>query len=260
MTRQWLSLSLNGSFSVAKSRISRWVYFMGFCGVMGWPLDAAASSLEAPKTLPAQSLGTVAKPRLLGDFSAAAWQEWQNVTNFPWEPKNVYLREDSPEGPRVQVNSHGAASMLLRHVNLNVQHEPVVSWRWRIAGPIPGADETLRDRDDCAARVYFLWNLRSRADIFKTTGIGYVWGQGRRVGEMGPSPYTGQIGVFTLRSGRKGAGAWQSEQRDLVADYRAFFKKEPPGPVTAIAVLTDTDQVRQPATAWYGQIFVRARP
>jgi hypothetical protein len=124
---------------------------------------------------------------------------------------------------------------------------------------MPGANETLRERDDCAARVYFLWNLRSRADFYKTTGIGYVWGQGRRVGEMGPSPYTGQIGVITLRSGKNGAGQWQFEQRDLEADYRAFFKTEPPGPVTAIAVLTDTDQTQQRATAWYGQIFVRAR-
>jgi hypothetical protein len=229
-------------------------------GLFTLALPAAwASSLKAPERIPADTVGSSATPRLLGDFSLAAWSGWENVANFPWEPKNRFTREETREGPVVRADSHGSASMWLRQVTFDVRQEPIVSWRWRIAGPLSGANETLRERDDCAARVYFLWNLRSRADFYKTTGIGYVWGQGRRVGEVGASPYTGQIGVITLRSGKTGAGEWQHEQRDLEADYRAFFNTDPPGPVTAIAVLTDTDQTQQQATAWYGQIFVRGR-
>lgn len=265
MTRQWLSLS---ACPETHARGSQSRQFLSCVGSSGWLVIALlallgpaawASALQTPESAPAGSYGTAASPRVLGDFSATAWNSWENVANFPWEPKNRYTREDSPQGPVVRVDSQGAASMWLRHVNFDVRREPIVSWRWRIAAPVVGANETLRERDDCAARVYFLWNLRSRADFYKTTGIGYVWGQGRRVGEVGASPYTGQIGVFTLRSGKAGAGEWQLEQRDLEADYRAFFKTEPPGPVTAVAVLTDTDQTQQRATAWYGQIFVRAR-
>lgn len=261
MTRQWLSLSdtveacaptFHARPGFARAVLSACLW------LSAWPV-AWASSLKAPEDFPIGGVGTSTAPRVLGDFSAAAWSSWENVANFPWEPKNRYTREDTPEGPVVRVDSHGAASMWLRQVTLDVPREPIVLWRWRIARPLTGANETLRERDDCAARVYFLWNLRSRADFYKATGLGYVWGQGRRVGEVGPSPYTGQIGVITLRSGKNGAGQWQFEQRDLEADYREFFKTEPPGPVTAVAVLTDTDQTQQRATAWYGQIFVRAR-
>jgi hypothetical protein len=268
MTRQWLS-SLQGAGTLLAVEARRRLAGLSaarLCPALGgmalWGALAPAvlaSSLPAARGLPGERLGTVDAPRLLGDMSAAAWASWENTTHFPWEPRNVYTRLDTPHGPVVRVDSQAAASMLLRHVTLDVAKEPVVTWRWRIAAPLRGADEADRSRDDCAARVYFMWGLRTRADLLSATGLGYVWGHTRREGEMAPSPFTGQVGVFTLRSGERGAGAWQTERRDLEADYRAFFKKAPPGPVTAVVLLTDTDQTRATATAWYGPVRASAR-
>jgi hypothetical protein len=268
MTRQWLSaLRVTGVLQAAgaSSRLAGWLAARlrpALWGLGAWGAVATtvhASSLPAAGGLPAGRAGTADAPRLLGDLSAAAWAGWENTTHFPWDPVNVYTRLDTPHGPVVRVDSRAAASMLLRRVTLDVAREPVVSWRWRIAAPMPGADEADRSRDDCAARVYFLWGLRSRADLLSTTGVGYVWGRTRRVGAVTPSPLTGQIGVFTLRSGEQGVGAWQTERRDLDADYRTFFKKPPPGPVTAVVLLTDTDQTKGTATAWYGPVWASAR-
>jgi len=61
-----------------------------------------------------------------------------------------------------------------------------------------------------------------------------------------------------LRSGDAGAGVWYPERRNLEADYRAFFHRNPTGLVTAVALLTDTDQTKASATAWYGPITARA--
>lgn len=270
MTRQWLStLRGNGAWPEAGAwrrvggRLRRGVPALLGLAVTGWAWGGApradASSLPAANGVPGARTGSIAVPRLLGDLSAAAWAGWENTTHFPWDPKNVYTRLDTAEGPVVRVDSHGAASMLLRRVTLDPGREPLVTWRWRIAAPMVGADETDRDKDDCAARVYFLWGLRSRADLLSTTGVGYVWGRTRPVGAVTASPFTGQIGVFTLRSGELGVGRWQTERRDLDADYRAFFKRPPPGPVTAVVLLTDTDQTKGRATAWYGPVEASAR-
>ncbi|MEB3196443.1 MAG: DUF3047 domain-containing protein [Candidatus Sericytochromatia bacterium] len=270
MTRQWLSVSLGrGAFLTWASREARRASEAWFApGVLGtglallaWGQAAGswASSLPGPSRLPGERAATAQLPRLLGDFSAAAWASWENTTHLPWDPKNRYTRLDTAEGPVVRVDSQGAASMLLKQITHDAQREPIVSWRWRIAAPLVGGDETSKERDDCAARVYFLWGLRTRADLFTATGVGYVWGQGRRAGQIGPSPYTGQIGVITLRSGSQGAGEWQTERRDLEADYRACHKRPPPGPVTAIAILTDTDQTKVAATAWYSAIYAAPR-
>ncbi|MEB3197520.1 MAG: DUF3047 domain-containing protein [Candidatus Sericytochromatia bacterium] len=198
--------------------------------------------------------------RLVGDFSAAGWRSWENVTYFPWSPKNDYRRLDTPDGPLIHVVSQDAASMLVRRVEIDLTKEPIATWRWRIAAPIAGGDERKRETDDCAARVYFVWGLKDRKDIFSAKGLAYVWGQTRRVGDIGGSPFTDQIAVMALRSGSAGAGAWQTERRDLEADYRAYFKAPPPGPITAIALLTDTDHTASQASAWYAPIRVLARP
>ena len=126
------------------------------------------------------------------------------------------------------------------------------------SGPVAGANELANDTDDAPARVYFVWGLRDRGDLFKSEALGYIWGQARKPGAMGASPFSAKIGIVCLRAGRAGAGTWQTERRDLAADYRAYFHREP-GPVTAIALLTDTDQTDGAATSLYGPVYAEAR-
>ena len=46
---------------------------------------------------------------------------------------------------------------------------------------------------------------------------------------------------------------WRDHRRDLVADFRRAFGEDP-GPLQAIAVMTDTDNTGSQAEAWYGPI------
>ncbi len=196
---------------------------------------------------------------LVGDFSAAAWPSWENVTYFPWSPKVTYRRERGPDGEALaKAISHDAGSMFMRRVAFDLAKTPIVRWRWRVPGPIAGANERVKATDDAAARVYFVWGLRDKGDLFKAEALGYIWGRTRRPGEIGASPFSERIGIICLRAGRSGAGTWQAERRDLAADYRTYFKRAPAGPVTAIAILTDTDDTNGAATASYGPIFAEA--
>lgn len=198
--------------------------------------------------------------RLIGDFSAVAWPSWENVTYFPWSPKVTYRPERGPDGEALaKAISRDAGSMFLRRVAFDPRTTPIVRWRWRVPGPVPGANERVRSTDDAAARIYFVWGLRDKGDLFKAEALGYIWGRTRHPGEIGASPFSDHIGIVCLRAGRNGAGAWQEERRDLEADHRAYFKRAPSGPVTAIAILTDTDDTNGAATATYGPIFVEPR-
>jgi hypothetical protein len=200
-------------------------------------------------------------PKLLvGDFSASVWDSWQNTTYFPWSPKNDYQRERGPDGSQIaHVISDRAGSMFVRAVHADLNKLPIARWRWRVPGPIAGADERQNATDDAAARVYFAWGVEGKADLTHAEALGYIWGQTRRVGESGASPFSPRIGIYCLRSGRTGAGSWQDERRDILADYRAYFKHAPTGPLTAIAILTDTDNTKGHAEAWYGPITLESR-
>lgn len=220
---------------------------------------APGGPTPAPRFSAPPSPGAQISRRLVGDFSSAAWPSWDNVTYFPWSRKNAYTRQGTPDGDIVKVVSNDAASMFVRLVTIDWRKEPMARWYWKIQAPLTAADERQKSLDDCAARVYFVWGLKSRKDIFSAHGLVYTWGQTRRVGEVAASPFTDQIGVVTLRAGRAGAGSWQMEERDLEQDYQRFFKRAPQGVITAIALLTDTDHTDEQATAWYGPIAVGPR-
>jgi len=48
---------------------------------------------------------------------------------------------------------------------------------------------------------------------------------------------------------------WRQEERNIYEDYRKYFGEEPPK-VGAIAIMTDTDNTGEKATAWIGPLFV----
>lgn len=253
----------------ARSTILAAALLLGGCLPPGTAAADPGSAADPPGHEPEQTALVPAAPApgaptgglslRVGDFSAAAWPGWENVTYFPWSPKVDYRRERGPDGEDLaRAISRDAGSMFMRRVSFDLARTPIVRWRWRVPGPIAGANERVKETDDAAARVYFVWGLRDKGDLFRAEALGYIWGRTRRAGEIGRSPFSERIGIVCLRAGRAGAGAWQEERRDLAADYRAYFKRAPAAPVTAVAILTDTDDTNGAATATYGPIYAEA--
>jgi Protein of unknown function (DUF3047) len=59
--------------------------------------------------------------------------------------------------------------------------------------------------------------------------------------------------MIVVESGKQNVGQWINEERNLLKDYRAAFGKDPP-PIVSVAIMTDTDNTRESAAAWYGDI------
>jgi hypothetical protein len=72
------------------------------------------------------------------------------------------------------------------------------------------------------------------------------------------STYTSNDMIIAVESGPGEAGRWLSVRRNIVEDYRRAFG-EPPPDVSAIAIMTDTDNTGESALAWYGDIFASRR-
>ena len=60
--------------------------------------------------------------------------------------------------------------------------------------------------------------------------------------------------MIAVRAGPDGLQQWLSEKRDVKADYRRLFGTEP-GEISAVALMTDTDNTGLQAEAWYGDIW-----
>ncbi len=68
-----------------------------------------------------------------------------------------------------------------------------------------------------------------------------------------PSPYTSNSIDVAVESGDDEVGSWVTEEQNIYEDYRKFFGEEPPA-LGAMAMMTDTDDSQDEATAFYGDI------
>jgi hypothetical protein len=65
--------------------------------------------------------------------------------------------------------------------------------------------------------------------------------------------------MIVVASGTRGLGQWVTVRRDLLEDYRRAFGEDP-WDVVAIGVMTDSDNTRGSARAYYGDIILYEAP
>ena len=160
-------------------------------------------------------------------------------------------------GRRVlHARSSASASGLYRTVRVNLAETPYLHWSWRIGRPLEIDDERQKQGDDFPARVYVVFQ---RGPLFwRTRAINYVWSNHQPAGAEWPNPFTGNARMIAVRSGAAGVGQWVRESRNVQDDYRQVFG-EKPGDVSAVAVMSDSDNSGLATEAWFGDIWFAAK-
>jgi hypothetical protein len=176
----------------------------------------------------------------------------------------------------VKAEAERSASGLISRFDqrtVDLKEFPVLRWRWKIAGLVKGADIGAKSGDDYPARVYVTFRYdpeRAGAGMRLQYGmaralhgeypphaaLNYVWDGKAPAGTMVPNAYTARAMMVVVESGALRVGQWVEVERNVYEDYKRAFHEEPP-PVSGIALMTDTDQTGESATAWYGDISLR---
>ncbi|MCY3670744.1 MAG: DUF3047 domain-containing protein [Alphaproteobacteria bacterium] len=193
-----------------------------------------------------------AEPLVLGRFSAGDLHGWQ-VRDFEGETRYRIAKAD---GTRVlEADSAAGASSLYLEREIDLAARPVLEWRWRVEAPLSVPDERVKAGDDFAARVYVV--APGEGLFALPIAISYVWAGSAPVGADWPNPFTSRVRMVAVESGTAHAGQWRSYRRNLREDFRRLFGREV-DELEGVAVMTDADNSRQRARAWYGDILLRA--
>jgi hypothetical protein len=216
----------------------------------------------------------------IGKFSAATPGDalpprWESITFSQVERHTVYRVAQEDGATVIRAEAHASASGLVCRVEIDLREYPILAWRWKVAGVVANADARRKDGDDYAARVYVIFKFDpARASVLDRAkyglaalaygeqpphaGINYIWDNRLPPGTLLPNAYTDRVRMLVLRSGSGEAGRWVAEARDVYADYKRAFNEEPPL-VSGVAIMTDADNTRSAATAWYGDIVFKRR-
>ena len=202
---------------------------------------------------------------------AAPW----NHQVFPGKPPSQfeYTRLDGRDA--ISVHADASASMLRKTLRVEPEALGQVRFSWKVPALIEEADLALRDKDDAPVRIVLAFEGdRSRFSArdaamselaHALTGepmpyatLMYVWCNKRAPGTVIRNPRTDRIRKIVVESGPGRLNRWLEYERDIRADYEKAFG-EKPGALVGIAIMTDSDNTRSRATAWYGPVRLAAR-
>jgi len=188
------------------------------------------------------------KSVIIGHFSSGSLEGWKEK-NFKNETQ--YQIIESSSGKILEAKSRASGSGLFRELQVDLREMPCLAWTWKVQNILYGLNETTKDGDDYSARVYVIFS--DGPFFWNTYAINYVWSSGQDIGSAWPNAFTNRTINVSVNSGPERVGHWVNHVRDIRKDYKRFFGKMI-DVVDAIAIMTDTDNSGQSATAYYGDI------
>lgn len=191
---------------------------------------------------------------VIADFSRGLGPEWREKS---FVGNTLYEVVRLADGRAVlQATSRASASGLVLERKLDLKRYPILAWSWKIDHVLAKGDARTKAGDDYAARIYIVF---PGTFFWQTKVVNYIWANRLPKGEMIKNPYTGNVVMIAVESGDERAGEWLTERRHVLDDFRRAFGREPRA-AKAIAIMTDTDNTKESATAWYGAIRLLPAP
>ncbi|HUA53618.1 MAG TPA: DUF3047 domain-containing protein [Candidatus Sulfotelmatobacter sp.] len=150
--------------------------------------------------------------------------------------------------PALRLETHASASMLFRHVDIELAEYPTLTWRWFIERPIDSPlDERTREGDDHPARLF----LRFRTAAGATRNMEIVWGNRLHRGDY---KVIGGFTHYVADGGNENIGRWQRETVDLAAIYRTIWSDAAPARLQEIALFCDSDETKSSTVAYFADV------
>lgn len=205
-----------------------------------------------------------------GETLPQGWRPW--ILSAFKRPTSYRLV--SREGKTVvRAEAQSSASGLIHPLALDPGTWPLLQWRWKVDALIVKADNSQKHLEDAPARlvVSFDGDMEKLTpqdrmlldNVRLLTGqqmpyatLMYIWGNRAPRETVIPNKHTSRVRMIVVESGRDKLGNWQDVTRNVVDDYRRAFG-EAPGRISAVGIMTDTDNTGGKVHAYYGDILFR---
>jgi len=209
-------------------------------------------------------------------FSSVSFGQTVNIAQFSnetldkWQTKSFvghtqYAITQLDNQAVLHASSKQSASGLAKEIKIDLKQTPFLNWSWRIDNLLPAMDETTKAGDDYAARLYIVKS--GGFFIWETKALNYVWSSNQDKGSVWDNAYAGSNArMLALRSADDGTGKWVSEKRNVYEDMIALYGDKGSDEanekayryIDAVAIMSDTDDSKTQASAYYGDIYFTA--
>lgn len=194
------------------------------------------------------------EPLRIGAFSTGDLNNWEPKS---FHQQTVYnLVTDDSQQQVLKAVSKDSASGLVKKQRIDLTKTPFITWRWKVSNTISNIQERTKAGDDYAARLYVV--LDGGLLFWQTKSINYVWASNLPKQTVWSNAYAGDaVQMLALRGKADPLNTWITEKRNVREDFKRYLGLDVLF-IDAVALMTDTDNSHQTATAFYGDITFSA--
>ena len=169
--------------------------------------------------------------------------------------KTIYSLESNERGNFLKAVANNAASGLGKEVKIDLNKTPFINITWKVEKDLPGIKENTKKGHDFAARVFVI--KKTGATPLSNRAINYVFSSNQEVGFNSPSPYTKKSIDNVLASSKENLNKWITVKANVKEDFMKFHDLDV-NELDGLAIMSDTDNSKMEATAYYQNIYFSA--
>ncbi|MEE4135832.1 MAG: DUF3047 domain-containing protein [Desulforhopalus sp.] len=198
--------------------------------------------------------------------------DFEHLDNWqPYSFKNItrqtlYQIAKQDDSEVLIATTDASASALISTVRFSVEEYPILRWRWKVDNLFASGNYRQKSGDDYPLRVYVIFQYHPELADFGTkvkyqlaktlygqypphSSINYIWANRAEEQETVANPFTERAMMIPLQYGGENVGRWVEEEVNVYQDYLKAFG-EPPPPVASLAIMSDSDNTGESATAY----------
>jgi len=173
--------------------------------------------------------------------------EWTFYRGFP-SPKQLPVVVNDAGRPALRLKTDNSSIRMALKVDIDLTKTPVLRWNWK-AVTLPRLGNAQSAVNDQVARVFLIFG-----SALSAKGLGYIWDTAAPVGTVTTNTHTLlDRRLLVVRSGSAGVGAWQTEMRNVLDDYKKLLGSAP-GHVRAVGIESHSEDAHHTSEALFGAL------
>ena len=170
--------------------------------------------------------------------------------------KTIYTLGSNDNGNYYKAIADNAASGLGKEIKIDLNKTPIINITWKIEKDLPGIKENTKKGHDFAARVFAV--KKTGATPLSNRAINYVFSSNSEIGFNSPSPYTKKSIDNVLATTKENLNKWITVKANVKDDFKRFHNLDV-NELDGLAIMSDTDNSKMKAVAYYQNIYFSAQ-
>ena len=158
-------------------------------------------------------------------------------------------------GNFIRSEANGKGSGLGKEIKIDLLKTPFINITWKVEKNLSGIIENSKKGHDFAARVFVVKKTGSTA--LSNRAISYVFSSNNLVNDYWPSPYTKKSIDYVLSTTKENDNEWVTVKANVRDHFKLLHNLEVED-LDGVAIMTDTDNSKLEAIAYYQNIYFSA--